>query len=81
VRAEPAAVRQRLVGLVHRVAREPEAGGQLAAGRQALARQQPAGFDQPAQMGLQLEIERRALGIGLEGELEHAPRLKDPIRS
>ena len=73
MRAQPAAVDQRLVGLVHRVAREREARGQLAAGRQPLAREQPPGVDQPAQMGLQLPVERRTLGIGLEGELEHDP--------
>ena len=71
-RSQPAST-SGLVGLVHGVAREPETLGEIAAGRQALARQQPPRFDQPAQVGLELAVEGLPSGSGWKANSSTPP--------
>ena len=74
-------VDQRLVRLVHRVAREAEAGGQLAAGGQALAGGQPPRAQQLAQVLLELAVDRLgAAAVGREGEVVSTSYDDDGVR-
>ena len=80
--AQQAVALQRLIGLVHRVPRQAERLRHLPTRRQPLSRRQPPRLHQLAQEPLELTVDGLPTrAIRLKRQLQHEPKLLDPIKA